>query len=85
MLQADNVDIIEIQKIRSLPIGVDLLLTNLKPNLIRIVVPFGYVVDRCDKDLGTSSSVRQGLAEVVSERRDTTTARDAVANKGNTL
>jgi len=82
MLQADQIDIIDIQKVGGPTIGFDILLCEFEANATGILVPIGRVIDR-QSDAGRLLLIGgDGLAQIGGKGRDSASARQIVADEG---
>lgn len=68
VLYADDIDIIEIQKICCAPVGVYVFLRQLEPHPFGIVVSFGSIIDSANETIRVRRCGRYRLAEIVGER-----------------
>ena len=82
MLNTEDVRILKIQEIRSTPIGVQFLLLNLKPDPWRVAVAFRKIVDRTYIAVRSGIGIRDRVAQVVCECRNSAQARQKIAEKG---
>ncbi len=82
VLQADHVGVAEIQVVGGAPIGIEIVLAELKAHFRRVGVTLGKIVDRGDEAFRGGILLRHGLAQVVGEGRDAAFAREIVAKKG---
>ena len=58
VLEADDVGVREVQEVGRPEVAVQVLLVDLEPDLRRVVVPLGAVVDRHDEALGVRDTGR---------------------------
>ena len=82
MLQADDVDVAEVEEVGRPAIGVEILLGKLEAHFGRVVVAAFDVVDRRDDAVGLGILRGDRLAQVEGERRDAALPRQIIADEG---
>ena len=82
VLQADDVDIADVEEIRGAQIGGQVLLLNLEANHFRIFVAALNVIDRHREALALGMRACDGGKQVGGEGGDAALARQVVADKG---
>ena len=80
MLQAENINIVDVQKIRGPPIRCDLLLRNLEPHAFGVVVSILRVIDGHHEDLSLAVRSDECIGQVSSERSNPALTRQRVAD-----
>ena len=82
VLEADDVGVREVQEVGRPEVAVQVLLVDLEPDLRRIVVPLGAIVDRHDEALGLREPAGHRGAHVEGERGDPALAGQVVTDEG---
>src|SRR4051794_2180984 len=85
VLDRDDFDVVNVQKIRRAPVGIDFLLVDLKANPRRIRVTFGAIVDRSHDAFASRILGCDRLANIRGKSRYATLPRHIVAEEGNTV
>src|ERR1700693_1075931 len=83
VLQADDVDVADVEKVRGAQIGGEVLFLNLETNHLRVFVATRNVVDRDGQALALGMGGCDGRQQVRRECGDAAFARQEVANKSN--
>ncbi len=78
VLEADQIDVAEIEKVRGLPVGSLTVLGQLEPHPDRIVVTLLRIVNRERQQLRRTVFRVYGVAQVGCKRRDSTTPRKII-------
>ena len=82
VLERDDVGVREVQEVGRPEVAVQILLGDLEPDLRRVVVSFGAIVDRHDGALGLREPAGHRGVHVVGEGGDPALAREIVADEG---
>ena len=82
VLEADDVGVGEVQEVGRPEVALQVLLVDLEPDLRRVVVPLGAVVDRDDEALGVREVARHRGVHVVGEGGDPALPGQVVADEG---
>src|SRR5579864_4286903 len=85
VLQADDVNVADVEEVRGAQIGRQVLLLNLEPNHLRVLVATRYVVDRHCQALALRMRALHGGKQVGCERCDAALARQMIADESNLL
>src|SRR6266851_8517348 len=80
VLQADQIHIAEVEKVRGLPVGSQVVLRELESHPDGIVVTLFGIVDRKCQQLRRAVFRVQGVAQVGCERGDSTMLRKIIAH-----
>src|SRR5947209_14120534 len=81
VLQADDIHIADVEKVRGAPIGRQVLLLNFEANHLRILVATRNVVDRYGEALALGMRAGDRRKQVRRERRNAALSRQVVAHK----
>ena len=82
VLHRDDLDVVDVQKLRRAPVGIQLLLLDLERHARRIIVALRPVVHRPHDAMRLGKLRRDGLADVGGECGNAATPRHVVAEKG---
>ena len=82
VLEADDVGVGEVQEVGRPAVALQVLLVDLEPDLRRVVVPLGAVVDRDDEALGVREPAGHRGVHVVGEGGDPALPGQVVADEG---
>jgi hypothetical protein len=82
MLNRDNFDVVDVQKVGRAPVGIDLDLVNLKTYSGWIIVAFRTIIDRAYDALAFRELRSNGLADVLGKGGNSASARKMISNKG---
>ena len=82
VLERYHVGVAEVQVIGGPAIGFEIILAELESYFTWIIVAFGQIIDWHHKTLGRRKLLRDRPAQVVSERGNSTFARQIIAQEG---
>ena len=85
MLHAQHVGIVEVQKIRRAPVGIEILFQQLKADPRRIFVTLHAIIHRPRKTLRVRRRARDAFTKIGRKSRDPTTPRIVPAEESNAL
>lgn len=85
VLDAQNVGLVKVQKVRSTPVGIETLLGNLASYPGRVIVPRYPIVDCARVDMRRRRSRRDGLAEIRGERSDSAESGSVSSQKSSSM
>src|SRR6202040_3846481 len=82
VLNRDDFDVVDIQKVGSPAVGIELDLVNLKSDPGRIIIAFRMIIHCADDALAIRKFRGHGLANVSGEGRNAASTRKMVPNEG---
>ena len=70
VLHTKHIRVVEVQKVRCTPIGIEVFLQQLKAHTLRILIALHAIIDRTDKTISIRSRSSHRFTQIMRERRD---------------